>query len=90
MRRKLPRDLLQTMERIKPQSLWGAELCLLAGKSPLTVVALGGRAPSLIESSYLPPRMLAIRELGERQEIVRDQPKVTRHHQHKLSEQAQS
>tara|TARA_R110002095_G_scaffold211442_1_gene199644 strand:- start:18 stop:3200 length:3183 start_codon:yes stop_codon:yes gene_type:complete len=78
MRRKLPRDLLQTMERIKPQSLWGAELCLLAGKSPLTVVALGGRAPSLIESSYLPPRMLAIRELGERQEIVRDQPKVTR------------
>jgi len=78
MRRQLPSELLQTMERIKPQSLWGAELCLLSGKSPLTIVALGGRAPSLVESSYLPPRLLAIRESGERQEIIRDQPEVTR------------
>lgn len=78
MRRKLPNDLLRTMERIKPKSLWGADLCLLAGKPPMTIVALGGRAPSLTESSYFPPRLLAIRDRGERQEIVRDQPEVAR------------
>lgn len=78
MRRKLPSDLLQTMARIKPQSLWGAELCLLAGNSPITILALGGRSPSLIDPSYLPPRLLAIRESGDRHEIIRDQPKVTR------------
>jgi hypothetical protein len=44
----------------------------------MTIVALGGRAPSLVESSYLPPRLLAIRESGDRQEIIRDQPEVTR------------
>lgn len=78
MRRRLPGDLLQTMKRIKPQSLWGAELCLLAGKSPLTVIALGGRSPSLLDSSYLPPRLLAVREREDRQEIIRDQPEVAR------------
>ncbi len=78
MRRELPADLLQTMERIKPQSLWGAELCLLAGKSSMTIVALGGRSPSLLEASYLPPRLLAVREIDNRQEIIRDQPEVMR------------
>ncbi len=78
MRRKLPDDLLLAMERIKPQSLWGAELCLLAGKTPMTIIALGGRSPSLVEASYLPPRLLAVRETGDRQEIIRDQPEVTR------------
>lgn len=78
MRRELPSDLLQTMERIKPQSLWGAELCLLVGKSPMTIIALGGRSPSLVESSYLPPRLLAVRAIDDRQEIIRDQPEVTR------------
>ncbi|WP_281972366.1 phospholipase D family protein [Ruegeria faecimaris] len=78
MRRKLPDHLLNSMERIKPQSLWGAELCLLAGKSPMTIIALGGRAPSLVEASYLPPRLLAVRETGDRHEIIRDQPEVTR------------
>lgn len=78
MRRKLPEDLLRSIERIKPQSLWGAELCLLAGKSPMTIIALGGRSPSLVEASYLPPRLLAVRETDDRQEIIRDQPEVTR------------
>ncbi len=78
IRRKLPDDLLQSLERIKPQSLWGAELCLLAGKSPMTIIALGGRSPSLVEASYLPPRLLAVREINDRQEIIRDQPQVTR------------
>ncbi|PSL17240.1 phospholipase D family protein [Shimia abyssi] len=78
MRRKLPDHLLNSMERIKPQSLWGAELCLLAGKSPMTIIALGGRAPSLVEASYLPPRLLGVRETGDRHEIIRDQPEVTR------------
>ncbi|MGK8235795.1 phospholipase D family protein [Roseovarius sp. MS2] len=78
MRRALPSELLQTMERIKPQSLWGAELCLLAGKSPMTIIVLGGRSPSLVEASYLPPRLLAVREIDDRQEIIRDQPEATR------------
>ncbi|MCA0929758.1 phospholipase D family protein [Ruegeria profundi] len=78
MRRKLPNKILKSMERIKPQSLWGAELCLLAGKSPMTIIALGGRSPSLVEASYLPPRLLAVRETDDRQEIIRDQPEVTR------------
>ncbi|WP_434054907.1 MAG: hypothetical protein RDA78_08590 [Roseibium sp.] len=78
MRRELPNDLIQTMARIEPQTLWGAELCLLVGKSPMTVIALGGRSPSLVSSSYLPPRLLAVREREDRQEIIRDQPEVTR------------
>ncbi|MEL6413949.1 MAG: phospholipase D family protein [Pseudomonadota bacterium] len=78
MRRNLPEDLLRSMESIRPQSLWGAKLCLLAGKSPMTIIALGGRSPSLVEASYLPPRLLAVRETGDRQEIIRDQPEVTR------------
>ncbi|WP_246413791.1 hypothetical protein [Rubricella aquisinus] len=78
MRRKLPEARLRSIERIKPVSLWGADLCLLAGRSPMTIIALGGRSPSLVEASYLPPRLLAVRETGDRQEIIRDQPEVTR------------
>ena len=72
MRRKLPDDLLQSIERIKPQNLWGAELCLLVGKSPMTIIALGGRSPSLVEASYFPPRLLAVREIDDHHEIIRD------------------
>jgi len=78
MRRELPEDLLQTMERITPRGTWGADLCFLAGKSPVTILSLTGRTPSFADPSCFPPRLLAILEKDEGREIVRDQPEVGR------------
>lgn len=78
LRRSLPHEVLGRVRAASPEGLWGAELCFLAAEAPVTVLVLGGRTGSPAEPAVLPPRLVAIRSLGENMEVVGDQPEVAR------------
>lgn len=62
----------------RPRGLWGADLCLLSSHEPATILLLGGRTGSPQDPTVLPPRLLAVRDVAGRAEIVGDQTEAAR------------
>lgn len=58
--------------------MWGADLCLLSTTNPVTILLLGGRTGDTSDPSVVPPRLLAIREIDGRAEVVGDQAEAAR------------
>ena len=78
LRRVLPADVLDRVSNAKPRGLWGAELCLLSSVEPLTILLLGGRTGSPQDPTVLPPRLIAVRDVDGRAEIIGDQVEAAR------------
>lgn len=78
LRRDVPAPVLARVRSAQPLGLWGAELCRLRSKEPVTILVLGGRAGDPADPVVQPPRLLAIREDGDRSEIIGDQADAAR------------
>ena len=78
LRRSVPHAVFERVQGANPRGLWGAELCLLASRQPVTILLLGGRTGSPQDPTVLPPRLLAVRDDGGRAEIIGDQTEATR------------
>ncbi|WP_324751436.1 hypothetical protein [Roseovarius sp. Pro17] len=78
LRRSVPPEVLERVESAKPRGLWGADLCLLSSREPATILLLGGRTGSPQDPTVLPPRLLAVRDVAGRAEIVGDQTEAAR------------
>lgn len=78
LRRKVPVDVLERVKKAKPRGLWGADLCLLSSKEPVTILFLGGRTGSPTDPTVLPPRLIAVRDIKGRAEIIGDQIEAAR------------
>jgi hypothetical protein len=78
LRRSVPHEVFERVQSANPRGLWGAELCLLASRQPVTILLLGGRTGSPQDPTVLPPRLLAVRDDGGRAEIIGDQTEASR------------
>ncbi|WP_425040881.1 hypothetical protein [Primorskyibacter sp. S187A] len=78
LRRVLPADVLRRVWNANPRGLWGAELCLLYSVEPVTILLLGGRTGSPQDPTVLPPRLIAVRDVDGRAEIIGDQVEAAR------------
>ena len=78
LRRAVPPVVFERVQSANPRGLWGAELCLLASRQPVTILLLGGRTGSPQDPTVLPPRLLAVRDDGGRAEIIGDQTEAAR------------
>ena len=78
LRRAVPPDVLQRVQTARPRGLWGADLCLLSTVEPATVLLLGGRTGGPQDPAVLPPRLLAVRDVDGRAEIIGDQTEAAR------------
>lgn len=78
LRRSLHPDVLERIEAAKPRGLWGADLSLLSSLEPVTILLLGGRTGSPQDPNILPPRLLAVRDIDGRAEIIGDQTEAAR------------
>lgn len=78
LRRAVPPEVFERVQSANPRGLWGAELCLLASRQPVTILLLGGRTGSPQDPTVLPPRLLAVRDDGGRAEIIGDQTEAAR------------
>ncbi|MFO6462815.1 hypothetical protein ACK8OR_00360 [Jannaschia sp. KMU-145] len=78
LRRVLPADVLRRVWNANPRGLWGAELCLLSSVEPVTILLLGGRTGSPQDPTVLPPRLIAVRDVDGRAEIIGDQVEAAR------------
>ncbi len=73
LRRSVTPDVLKRVQNARPRGLWGADLCLLSSREPATILLLGGSNGSPQDPTVLPPRLLAVREIEGRAEIIGDQ-----------------
>ena len=78
LRRSVPDEVLKRIQSAKPRGLWGAELCLLSSVEPSTILLLGGSTGSPQDPTVLPPRLIAVRDVGGRAEIVGEQTEAVR------------
>lgn len=78
LRRSVPADVLERVRNAKPRGLWGAELSLLSAIEPTTILLLGGRTGSPQDPTVLPPRLLAVRDVEGRAEIIGNQTEAAR------------
>jgi len=78
LRRSVPHGVFERVQGANPRGLWGAELCLLTSRQPVTILLLGGRTGSPQDPTVLPPRLLAVRDDGGRAEIIGDQTEAAR------------
>ena len=76
--RRIDPDVLSSIARSKPEGLWGAELCVLRGQQPLTLLVLAGLNGSIGDPTVLPPRLVAIREEGKSLTVVGEQAEAAR------------
>ncbi|MBC2835149.1 hypothetical protein [Paragemmobacter straminiformis] len=76
--RRLNASLVEDMRSNRPRGLWGADLCLLKGKEPSTILVLNGEAGSLRDGCVLPPRLVAVRESGSELIVTGDQSETAR------------
>ena len=78
LRRSVPPDVLDRVRNAEPRGLWGADLSLLASLEPALILLLGGRTGGPADPTVLPPRLLAVREVDGRAEIIGDQAEAAR------------
>jgi hypothetical protein len=78
LRRLVPPDVLVRVQTAKPRGMWGADLCLLSSVEPSTILLLGGRTGGPQDPTVLPPRLLAVRDVDGRAEIIGDQTEAAR------------
>ena len=78
LRRSVPEDVLERIRNAEPRGLWGADLCLLASVEPALILLLGGRTGGPADPTVLPPRLLAVRDVNGRSEIIGDQAEAAR------------
>ena len=78
LRRSVPPDVLDRVRNAEPRGLWGADLCLLASVEPALILLLGGRTGGPADPTVLPPRLLAVREVDGRAEVIGDQAEAAR------------
>lgn len=78
VRRKIDPEVLIEIEAVRPEQLWGAEVCLLASEEPITILALAGQTPTLVQNSFFPPRLVAVKDKGDRIEVLGDNSEVGR------------
>ena len=63
LRAELPELAYERVRQSKPSGVWGADLCLVTGKTPHTLFVLKGR-DERDERSYWPPRLIAVDQEG--------------------------
>ena len=78
LKRRLDPVVLERVEYGRPKGLWGAELCLLQGQEPMTLLVITGENGGLRDSTVLPPRLIAIREEALGLEVIGEQAEAAR------------
>jgi hypothetical protein len=78
LHRVVPAEVIHRVRGAGPKGLWGADLCLLASKEPVTILMLAGRTGDPLDLAIQPPRLIAIRERDGQAEIVGDQAAAAR------------
>lgn len=73
LKRRLDPVVLERVQMGRPKGLWGAELCLLQGHEPMTLLVITAENGGLRDSAALPPRLIAIREEALGLQVIGEQ-----------------